>query len=90
MPKSQAKAGQQIAAQRVGQTVTLTTKNVPTVTVLLNDAMVELDQPVTIRTADKELFTGRVPRTIATLARTLAERGDTNLTFSAEVTVNLP
>ena len=84
------KSGQDITARREGQTVTLASMNVPTVTVLLNDAMLNLDQPVTIHAGEVNLFSGRVPRTIATLARTLAERGDTNLTFSAEVTVRLP
>jgi hypothetical protein len=36
------------------------------------------------------LFSGLVPRTVTTLARTLEERGDTNLTFSAAVNVTLP
>jgi hypothetical protein len=88
--KQEAKGGQEIIAQRAGQTVTLTGKNPPAVTVLLNDAMLDLDQPVVIRAGDQTLFSERVPRTLATLARRLSERGDTNLTFSAEVTVTLP
>jgi hypothetical protein len=51
---------------------------------------VDLDQPVVIRVGDQELFHGRPPRTIGTLARTLAESGDPNLTFSAEATVTMP
>lgn len=86
----QSKGGQDIIARRDGQTVTLTLTNVPTVTVLLSDAMMNLDQPVTIRAGEARLFSELVPRTIATLARTLSERGDTNLTFSGEVTVKLP
>lgn len=86
----QPKGGQDIIARREGQTVTLTSTNVPKVTVLLSDAMVNLDQPVTIHAGEAKLFSDRVPRTIATLARTLSERGDTNLTFSAEITVRLP
>ena len=57
------------------------------VLVRLNDAMLNLDEPVTVRAGEKELFAGRVPRTIATLARTLAERGDPELMFSAEILV---
>ena len=84
------KGGRDIIAHREGQTVTLTSTNATAITVLLNDAMLNLDQPVTIRAGEAKLFSDRVPRTIATLARTLSERGDPNLTFSAEVTVTLP
>ena len=90
VPPGQPKAGQQVTAVRQGQTVTLAGKGVPTVTVLLNDAMLDLDQPVTIKDGERNLFEGRLTRTIATLARTLAERADTNLTFSASTTVTLP
>ena len=34
---------------------------------------------------EQELFRGRVPRTIATLSKTLAERGDPKGLFSGEV-----
>jgi hypothetical protein len=90
VPPGQPKAGQEIIAQRQGQAVTISGKGAPKATVLLNDAMLNLDEPVAVRAGDQALFEGRRPRTIATLARTLGERGDTNLTFSAEATVTLP
>ncbi len=90
VPAEQAKAGQEIVAQRSGQTVTLSTSDAHAVIVLLNDAMLDLDKPVTVRTGEKNVFEAIVPRTIGTLARTLSERGDTNLTFSTEIRVKLP
>jgi predicted esterase len=89
-PPLEVKKRQTIVAQRAGQTVTLSSTNVHTVTVLLNDALLDLDQPVVIRAGEASLHEGRLPRTVATLARTLGDRGDTHLTFSAEVTVTLP
>jgi hypothetical protein len=89
-PKEEAKRGQLIIAERAGQTVTLSSTNVQTVTVLLNDAMLDLDRPVIVRAEGKVLFEHKVSRTIAMLARTLADRGDTNLVFSAEAMVKLP
>jgi hypothetical protein len=89
-PQDEVKKRQKIVAERAGQTVTLSSTNVHTVTVRFNDTMLDLDQTVVIRTAETNLHEGRLPRTVATLARTLVERGDTNLTFSAEVTVTLP
>ncbi|MCE9613806.1 MAG: alpha/beta hydrolase [Lentisphaerae bacterium] len=79
-----------IVAEREGQCVMLKGPRSSRITVLLNDAMLDLDLPVRIQTNGSTPFDGRVPRTIATLQRTLAERGDTNLVFSAEVTVTVP
>jgi len=45
---------------------------------------------VVIRAGTSTLFSNRIARSVATLARTLQERGDTNLVFSAEVTVTQP
>lgn len=55
--------------------------------VRLSDEMLDLDQPVTIRIGEKEVFSARTERTIGTLARTLSERGDFELMFSAELPV---
>lgn len=65
-------------------------KGVRALQVRLSDAMLDLDQPVRITYADQELFFATAPRTIATLARTLEEREDPSMLFSAEVTVELP
>ena len=89
-PAAEVKAGQLLVAERAGQTITLNSTNVDTVTVLLNDTMLDLDQPVTIYGGGQTLFSNKVSRTIATLAKTLAARSDPNLTFSAGVTVKLP
>jgi poly(3-hydroxybutyrate) depolymerase len=89
-PKDEVKRSQDLVAQRTGQTVSLSSTNAHTVTVRLNDAMLNLDQPVVIRSGESALFEGCLPRTVDTLARTLNERGDPSLTFSAEVTVTLP
>ena len=42
----------------------------------LLDRVHERGEPITITNGDKQLYSGRVPRTIAALAKTLAERGD--------------
>ena len=57
---------------------------------LLNDTMLDLDQPVIIEAVGRELFSGRVSRTAAVLERTLSDRGDPVSVFSAAVTVTLP
>ncbi len=55
--------------------------------VRLDDSMLDLDEEVVVVQGDQELFRGRVPRTIATLAKTLAERGDPKGLFSGEIVV---
>ncbi len=89
-PANEVKARQTLLAERAGQVITLTGTRVHTVTVLLNDAMLDLDQPVVIRSGGQTLFSNLVSRTVSRLAETLAERGDPNLAFSAAVTVTLP
>jgi poly(3-hydroxybutyrate) depolymerase len=87
LPKDGAHAGQDITAGRSGQAITLTAKGAATVIVRVNDAMLDLDRPVTISIAGKAMFSGRIPRTIGALAATLDERGDPDLVFSGEVAV---
>jgi poly(3-hydroxybutyrate) depolymerase len=59
------------------------------ITVRVSDAMSNLDQPLRVMSAGKELFSGPVPRTIGVLARTLAERGDPAMMFDGEASVTL-
>ena len=87
LPPDGARVGQEVRADRRGQTITLATRDVSQLLVRLNDAMLNLDEAVTVRAGERQLFAGRVPRTIAVLARTLAERGDPELMFSAEISV---
>ncbi len=87
VPAGKAAPGQEITATRHGAAFTLTTKNVPEVILLLNDKMTDLDQAVTIQSGGKILFSGIVPRTIASLHQTLAEREDPGLIFSSSVSV---
>jgi hypothetical protein len=90
MPRGEAAAGQLVIASRDKQTIEIEkVENVKRLTIRLNDTMLDLDQPVTIRGAGKELFRGVVERTLSNLKTTLDERGDPDSVFSAEVTVAL-
>lgn len=79
----------EITASRDGPTFEVAGKDVAKLTVRLNDALCNLDEPITIKSGDKTLFEGKVERTIATLAKTLAERGDPTAVFAAEKEVEL-
>jgi len=85
IPKAEAKGGQDITAERKGQNITVTAKANENIIVLLNDQMLDLDQPVTVTWNGKTLEPRRVPRTLAVIRRTLEERGDPFLAFSGEI-----
>lgn len=86
----QAQTGAEVIAAIDGQTVRLDTSDVRRVTVRLDDALVNLDEPVKIQFGDQEVFAAVAPRNIATLAATLWERGDPASMYSAEVEVSRP
>lgn len=90
VPQGEAKGGQLVVATRKGQHVNVEkAQDVKTLTILLNDKMLDLDKPVVITFEGKQLFKGKVPRTIENLDSTLAQRGDPDLVFSASRTVQL-
>jgi hypothetical protein len=64
-------------------------QGVKRITVLLSDAMLDLDAPVHIDFMGKSLAELPVQRTIGMLHRTLEERGEPAMLFSAEVSVDL-
>jgi hypothetical protein len=86
------RAGQRVVASRKGQVITIeeATGGVRELDILLDDAMVDLDQPVRVVSGGAVLFEGRVPRTVDALQASLVERGDPKGAFPAAVRVALP
>jgi poly(3-hydroxybutyrate) depolymerase len=70
----------------LGQTVTLNEESGP-VRIRLDDELFNLDAPVRVTRSGETLHESIPPRTIGTLHRTLAERGDPRGMFSAEIVV---
>ncbi|MDD2599457.1 MAG: alpha/beta hydrolase [Kiritimatiellae bacterium] len=84
------RAGTEITAERKGQTILLSNiTGIEEITILLSDSMLDLDQPIKVQWQDQTLFHGVVPRTRATLLRTLNNKHDPRLCFAAEVTVEI-
>ena len=78
-----------LVVEREGQTIRIVEATGPnSLTIRLDDSMLDLDRDVVVTRGDEELFRGRVPRTIGVLARTLAERGDPKGLFCAEISVS--
>jgi hypothetical protein len=90
VPEKSAKAGTLLVVSRDKQNFDVEkAEGVERFTIMLNGAMVDLDQPVTVHMNGKELFKGIVPRTIETVGKTVAVRGDRSLTFDAEIPVTI-
>ena len=87
---AQQKLASEVRASYADGVITITgVKDLARLTVRLADQMLDLDLPVRIQQDGHELFAGPVTRTIGVLARTLGERSDPAMVFSAEVTVSL-
>jgi len=72
------------------QTVTIEQSEVKRLKVRLNDDMINLDKPIQVMWANEPLDAVQTRRTIATLAKTLAERGDRKGMFSVEFEITSP
>lgn len=65
-------------------------ENVKKLILRFDDRMLDLDRPVKVMHAGKELYSGTVSRNVGTMVRTLVGRGDPKLIFEAELPVDLP
>ena len=62
----------------------------PKLTILLNDDMLNLDEPIQVKKDGKVIYEGKALRTIQTLIETLLERGDSSYMFSSVIDLNFP
>lgn len=70
---------------RKGQTIQIVNwKDVDAVTIRLDDSMLDLDKSVHFEVNGELVHSGKIPRTISTIAETMSERGDPIGMFSAQ------
>ncbi len=81
------KARERIVVERDGNTVTILEGGENGLRLRVDDEMFDLDQPIVVKRGDEVVFEGRVPRTIAAIATTLAERHDPKGVFTGEIVV---
>ncbi|HIN79755.1 MAG TPA: polyhydroxyalkanoate depolymerase [Planctomycetes bacterium] len=86
-PKPRSRVVAEIDGQKVR---ILEAEGVTKLTILLDDSMLNLDEPVFFEKDGRPLYECSIDRTIATIARTMKDRGDPIGMFSAEVTVEIP
>ena len=86
---SEAKKGMKVEASYEGNTVHILSSDYSSLTIYLNDDMMDLDKPVKVVSEDKVLFEGTVIRSPAVLRQSLRERGDLSYLFPVRIDVKL-
>lgn len=77
--------GEVVRVTIIGQKIEIVPGEVEELAIRLNDSMVNLDEEISVMSAGKELFKEKIDRTIATIAKTLDERGDSAGVYSGEI-----
>lgn len=88
-PANEIERGKEVTATYEGNTINISKCDYTTLTVSLNDKMINLDKPVTINYQGKTLFKGKVKRQASTMRQTLFERNDPSYIFTAQIEVKL-
>ncbi len=78
-----------VEGRRDGQTIGLTTRRTARVILLLSDAMIDLDRPVTILRNRKKRYEGRIRRDLRVMLEEAARDWDFNRLYAARVVVPL-
>jgi hypothetical protein len=90
LPSEEIKARQLITVSRDGQQFNVDEANgVGSLRILLNDEMIDFDEPVTVNFGNKKVYEGKVNRSISAIAKTMIDRGDLGLIFSTILNVKL-
>ncbi len=90
VPEEECRHKAMVVAEIDKNVINISESDYSRLTIYLNDDMVDLNKPVVVNYKGKKVFKGKLPRTIANMARTLAERGDLRYMFPAMVEVELP
>lgn len=81
--------GKEVTASISGNTVTLEKCDYTSISIYLNDQMVDLDKEVTVVYNGKNIFNGKVKRSVDVMKQSMAERNDPSYVFPAEITVKV-
>lgn len=88
-PKQELAPGKMVRASIHDNQVDITECDYSSLTIYLNDDLVDLDKAVTIKYGKRLLFRGRVRRKESTMQQTLTQRNDWAYMFPAMVEVNV-
>lgn len=89
VPENEAVKGKKLCLEVKGNTINISECDYTSLTIYLNDKILNLNKEVTVKYGEKTLFKGRLRRKAETLRKTLEERNDPSYMFDTELTVNL-
>lgn len=87
VPAGAVQTGGEIIATYKSNEINIEKSYTDTFTIRLNDNMMNLDKPVVLRYNGKEIFRGKVKRSLEVIDKTVRERNDPDLIFSAELMI---
>ncbi|WP_374165101.1 hypothetical protein [Arcticibacter sp. MXS-1] len=76
-----------MVVSRTGNVLNVEKNYSDTLIIRLNDKMMDLDKPVTVRYLGREIYKGKVQRLRQVIERTIQERKDRDLIFSSELVI---
>ncbi|MGV3588970.1 MAG: hypothetical protein ACO1OF_18345 [Adhaeribacter sp.] len=85
VPASEAKAGRQLIATLEKNRINILKTDYDTVLVNLNDAMLNLNKPITVHWQGEKIFRGKVKRSLLFIWQSVEGRNDENLLFNAQL-----
>lgn len=88
-PANEIKRGKEVTATYEGNTINISKCDYTTLTVSLNDKMMNLDKPITVKYQGKTVFKGKVKRQASTMRQTLFLRNDPAYMSPAQIEVKL-
>lgn len=89
-PVNELERGKEVIATINGNTINIEKCDYTSLTLSLNDKMMNLDSPVTVVYKGKNVFKGKVERRSDVLRTTLYSRNDPAYMFPVQIRVNLP
>ena len=87
VPEEETKKGAELRISVKGNTISILTDDYSSVTLYLNDSIVNLDRPVTVKWGKRTVYKGRLLRTEQNMRATISQRGDNAYCFPSMVTV---
>ena len=87
VPEEETKKGAELRISVKGNTISILTDDYSSVTLYLNDSIVNLDWPVTVKWGKRTVYKGRLLRTEQNMRATISQRGDNAYCFPSMVTV---
>lgn len=78
-----------VDAERKGNTITATTMGVTAFTLLLSPDVIDFNQPLKVVANGREVFNGRVERSLPTLLKWAARDNDRTMLYAAELHIDL-